>query len=241
MKYSENAQKFKDLWLIHGNVVEHTEAKKRKEGKVKMRVEDVFDQNILDKYEFHEYNHALAILVQDFPDELAELIHVLENVDLEYADVLAAGGSKSPVVKKYEEIFYNLGWQEVAIHGDINIKLVPRNNVQETRNIEVLDYVNGYNIDYYKNGVAIDTEWNSKDQTFDRDLSSYKQYHRYGIISVGIIITRATDLKDLPGGKSGASTTWMGKLTSRLDGKRSEGCPILAIGIKPDAIRNFNN
>ncbi len=209
-----------------------------------MRIEDVFSQDIRNKYEFYEYNHALAILVQDFPEELNELKHVLESVDLEYSDVVAAGGSKSPVVKKYEDIFYNLGWKEVAIHGDIDIKLVPRNTAEEEENIQVPDYVNGYNIDYYKNGVAIDTEWNSKDQTFDRDLSSYKQYHRYGIISVGIIITRATELKDLPGGKSktnksGASTTWMGKLTSRLDGKRSEGCPILAIGIKPAAIRNY--
>lgn len=204
-----------------------------------MRVEDVFSKDILSKYEFFEYNHALAILCQDYPQELEELKYVLENVHIEYADVTAAGGSKSPVVKKYEDIFYSKGWQEVSIHGDIDIKLVPRNHEEDTQNIEITDYVNGYNIDYYKNSVAIDTEWNSKDQTFDRDLSSYKQYHRYGIISVGIIITRATDLKDLPGGKSGASTTWMGKLTSRLDGKRSEGCPILAIGIKPAAIEGM--
>ena len=45
-----------------------------------MRIEDVFSQEIREKYEFFEYNHALAILFQDFPDELAELKHVLENV-----------------------------------------------------------------------------------------------------------------------------------------------------------------
>jgi hypothetical protein len=201
-----------------------------------MRVEEVFRKEILDKYEIYEYNHALAVLSQDFPDELQELISILENVKINIEDVLEAGGSKSPVVKKYEQLFYGKGWEEVEIHGDLDISLIPRFNKKEPQKINVKDYVNGYNIDYYKNRVAIDTEWNSKDQTFDRDLKSYSLYYRYDIISVGVIITRATNLKDLPGGKSGASTTWMGKLLKRLDGRRSDGCPILAIGIKAEAI-----
>ncbi|MFR7418810.1 BglII/BstYI family type II restriction endonuclease [uncultured Megasphaera sp.] len=205
-----------------------------------MNVEDVFSKNILNKYEIKEYNHALAILKMDYPNELNELKYVLENVHLNINDVLAAGGSKSPVVKKYETIFYSIGWREVQICGDLDIQLIPRTHKENTENIIVPNYVNGYNIDYFKNKVAIDTEWNSKDQTFDRDLKSYSLYYRYGIISVGIIITRGTALKDLPGGKSGASTTWMGKLVKRLESRRTEGCPILAIGIKPEAIEGYN-
>lgn len=31
-------------------------------------------------------------------------------------------------------------------------------------------YIDGHNIDFVKGKVAFDLEWNSKDQTFDRDL-----------------------------------------------------------------------
>lgn len=39
--------------------------------------------------------------------------------------------------------------------------------------------------------------------------------------------------------KYGASTTWMGKLTYRLDSRRNGGCPILAIGIGKECIEEY--
>ena len=76
-------------------------------------------------------------------------------------------------------------------------------------------------------------EWNSKDQTYDRDLFAMRTYYECDIISVGIIITRSESLnevfKDLGiMTKYGASTTFMGKLIPRLDSRRHGGCPILS-------------
>lgn len=98
------------------------------------------------------------------------------------------------------------------------------------------NYIDGHNIDYVKGRIALDVEWNSKDQTFDRDLYAMRTYYECGLISVGIIITRSEELNavfDRLGVKSkyGASTTWMGKLLPRLDARRHGGCPILAVGI----------
>ena len=89
----------------------------------------------------------------------------------------------------------------------------------------------------------MDMEWNSKDQTFDRDLFAMRTYHECDIISVGIIITRSKSLnsvfKDLGiSQKYGASTTWMGKLLPRLDSRRHGGCPILAVGITDACIED---
>ena len=111
-------------------------------------------------------------------------------------------------------------------------------------------YIDGHNIDFVKNKVAFDLEWNSKDQTFDRDLLSMRTYFDCGLISVGIIVTRAEELNDIfkvvndDTGKSlikkyGASTTWMGKLIYRLESRRNGGCPILAIGIKKACIEDI--
>lgn len=91
----------------------------------------------------------------------------------------------------------------------------------------------------------MDFEWNSKDQTFDRDLLAMRTYFDCGIITVGVIITRAEELNDIFNAlgktvkdKYGASTTWMGKLIYRLDSRRNGGCPILAIGIKKECVKD---
>ncbi len=39
--------------------------------------------------------------------------------------------------------------------------------------------------------------------------------------------------------KYGASTTWMGKLTYRLDSRRNGGCPVLAIGIGKEFVEGY--
>jgi hypothetical protein len=115
----------------------------------------------------------------------------------------------------------------------------------------VRGFIGGHKIDFIKNRVAFDLEWNSKDQTFDRDLSAVRAFYECGIIAAGVLLTRSkalkplfaeiqnrVDIKDFKS-KFGASTTWMGKLTSRLDAGRGGGCPILALGIKPALIADF--
>ena len=111
-------------------------------------------------------------------------------------------------------------------------------------------YIDGHNIDFLKNKVAFDLEWNSKDQTFDRDLLAMRTYFDCGLIDVGVIVTRSEELneifKSLPDSsgaplmrKYGASTTWIGKLIYRLDSRRNGGCPILAVGIKKGCVEGY--
>ena len=104
--------------------------------------------------------------------------------------------------------------------------------------------MNGQNIEFIKTRIPFDLEWNSKDQTFDRDLLAMRTYFDCGMIDVGVIVTRAQELNDifrelevLP--KYGASTTWMGKLTPRLESRRNGGCPILAGGIKKECVVGY--
>lgn len=102
-------------------------------------------------------------------------------------------------------------------------------------------FLSGHKIDYVKEGVAFDLEWNSKDQTFDRDLNAFAAFAQCGIIDAGVLVTRSRGLntvfKELGIlGKYGASTTWMGKLLKRLDAGRNGACPVLAIGITEQCI-----
>lgn len=95
-----------------------------------------------------------------------------------------------------------------------------------------------HKVDYVKGRVAFDLEWNSKDQTFDRDLYAFRAFFDYDAISLGILVTRSNKLdpifRDLGlMHKYGASTTHIGKLLGRLKAGRNGGCPVLAFGITP--------
>ena len=174
------------------------------------------------------------------------------KLSISISDIKTDGGNESPIPKKFDDVLYPLGWREIKITGDLLVKLYPRKNAQrrgafsdepfEEKTIN--GYIDGHNIDFIKNKVAFDLEWNSKDQTFDRDLLAMRTYFDCGIIDVGIIVTRSKELNDVFAdlgnkAKYGASTTWMGKLIPRLDSRRNGGCPILAIGIKKSCIEGY--
>ena len=223
-----------------------------------MRIEDYISNDLLEKFEFFSYNHALEIITQAFPEEWAEIEECLRKLDITVSDLKEAGGNETNIPKKFDDVLYPYGWREIKISGDLHIKFYPRQAEQRGRfssspfEEKVLGgYIDGHNIDFLKNRVAFDLEWNSKDQTFDRDLLAMRTYYDCDIISAGIIITRAQELNDVfktvfdNDGKPimrkyGASTTWMGKLISRLNSRRNGGCPILAVGIKKKCITDWS-
>ena len=108
---------------------------------------------------------------------------------------------------------------------------------------EIETYPDTHEIDYLKGRVAFDIEWNSKDQTFDRDLYAFRMFFDLNRISVAVLLTRSDELEDYfktlgelkdkygttraVKDKYGASTTHMGQLIWRLDQGRSGGCPIV--------------
>lgn len=209
---------------------------------------------LLKRYEFHNFGHALEILSEAFPDEWLELQNCLKSLTITVDDLKKAGGNESPIPKKFDDLLLPCGWREIRITGDLLVKMYPRRANQRGRFADepydrkvIEGYIDGHNIDFVKNSVAFDLEWNSKDQTFDRDLLAMRTYFDCGLIEVGVIVTRSEDLNDIfrivldEEGKPlmkkyGASTTWIGKLLYRLKSRRNGGCPILAVGIKKACI-----
>ena len=199
--------------------------------------------SLLAKYEIHNFNHAVEVLSQAYANEYAQIIAALEDLTLSVADIVAGGGNESAIPKKLSAYLHPLEWQEVKITGDLLVKLRHRNPLQITE-LTIKDFIDGHNIDYVKNRVAVDMEWNSKDQTFDRDLYAFRTFYECGIISCGVIITRSEQLNPVFAKlgvkqKYGASTTWMGKLIPRISAGRHGGCPIMVVGITPKAITDL--
>ena len=194
-------------------------------------------------YEVHDHHHAAAILIQDFPDLFIEICDVLLTFRLSEEQIKKAGGNESEIPKTFATMLRPLGWEEK--------KLTARMLVDDE---EVS--TDTHHVDFVKGKVAFDLEWNSKDQTFDRDLYAFRAFFDYGKIAVAVLVTRSDELEpyfselgeyvDKYGVKRkykekyGASTTHMGKLLPRLKAGRSGGCPVLTIGITRKQLEEYN-
>lgn len=193
-----------------------------------MSIRDHVPENLRNLYEVYEHRHAAALLSCEFGDEFMELCCALEEFRFKKEDVLASGGNESNIPKRFSSILKGrLGWIEDKLTAQL---VVDGDTVSQDT----------HKIDYVKGRVAFDLEWNSKDQTFDRDLYAFRTFFEFDRISVGVLVTRSNQLdpwfsslgKDIRQ-KFGASTTHMGKLLPRLRAGRSGGCPVLVFGITP--------
>lgn len=204
-------------------------------------------EEVAKKYEVHSFNSAAEILSQSYPQEFQEITDALCQLDLRVEDITSKGGNESRIPKKLSELLRPLEWKELEISGDLVVRLLEG----KARNVPVKEFtlkefISGHKIDYVKGEVAVDLEWNSKDQTFDRDLYAFRTFYECGVITCGVIITRSERLNHVFAAlgddikkKYGASTTWMGKLLPRIHARRHGGCPLLVVGITPETISDW--
>jgi len=180
-------------------------------------------KDISDKYEVHEWRHASAILKHDFPKEWKDLTDMLRQFTLRKSWIAKGGGNKTKLASWIDDFLGKKGWVEKKFDTSVT---VDQNNMDSPT----------HKVDCFKNGIALEIEWNNKDPFFDRDLNNFRLLFDLRAISVGIIITRCDELQklfnELKRGKSyGNSTTHMSKLLPRIEGGGGAGCPILVFGI----------
>ena len=212
---------------------------------------------IMQRFEVYSYRNAANILATGFPGQFGAIVSALERFTITTRQIRAPGGSKS-VIAKYVDTLFDETWREMRISADLHVKLQsPKGNAVYGSYVRE-GFLDGHRIDFVNGRVALDLEWNSKDQTYDRDLYAFSAFYEAGAIDVGVIITRGSSLdnrffkslgkvlnKDGSDGagdvykKYGASTTWMGKLLYRLDAGRNGGCPVLAFGITPQCVSDY--
>jgi len=176
----------------------------------------------------HDHKHAAAILRYEFSDQFSDVVNTLKTFRIKEKDITDKGGNESKIPKSFSALLRPLGWKEEKLSAEYVV-----GGTAVTSDT--------HKVDYTKGRVALDLEWNSKDQTYDRDLFAFRTFHEFGRISLGILITRSAKLNPLFATlnvqkKYGASTTWMGKLLPRLNAGRSGGCPVLIFGITPAVV-----
>ena len=95
-----------------------------------MDLEKYIDSDLLERFEFYNYGHALEILHDAFPAEWDELQECLRKLRLTLGDIKKAGGNESPIPKKFDDVLYPYGWREIRISGDLIVKKYPRQTAQ---------------------------------------------------------------------------------------------------------------
>jgi len=222
-------------------------------------VKNCFGAELCEKFEIHSYRNAATILKGSYPDHFREITEILAEFKIDTNMIRTPGGNKGPIAK-YVDTLFSDGWVESQIQANLTVKLIPANGKgkKPIAEWEREGFLEGHRIDFLKGRIAFDLEWNSKDQTYDRDLYAFRAFYDAGAIDLGIILTRGSTLnnnffrdlghvltkegnegKELVVSKFGASTTWMGKLLYRLEAGRNGGCPILAIGITKKCINGL--
>ena len=236
----------------------------------KSLVEEIIPADIRSKYDVVSYRKAAAVLRAGHPAEFEEILQALRDFTIALEMIRRPGGNESKIVKRMTAALRPLGWNETTVQGDLLIRLQwaekPAGKGKAQKQVKTYwrrNFLDGHKIDFVKGRVAFDFEWNSKDQTFDRDLYAFRAFSEAGAIDVAVIVTRSASLNpvfkelgqalDRDGkpkfangkpmmlaAKYGASTTWWGKLIYRLNAGRNGGCPVLVFGIRPECISDLD-
>ncbi|MEP6656861.1 MAG: BglII/BstYI family type II restriction endonuclease [Betaproteobacteria bacterium] len=185
---------------------------------------DLLPPFIIENYDVHEWKHACAILHHDFPSEWHDIIDALTEFRFRRSWITIGGGRKSKVAEALDSFLLGRTWVEKKFQTEILV---------DGRRSESPTHA----VDCFKNGVALEIEWNNKDPFYDRDLNNFRLLFDLRVVSVGVIVTRCDDLQAIfdgigRGSSFGNSTTHMSKLLPRIEGGSGGGCPILVFGIR---------
>jgi hypothetical protein len=194
---------------------------------------DLLPEFVRANYEHKEWRHACAILRYEYEREWDDIMNVLHSFRIPMSQLVVGGGNKSQMSKYIDSHLYDCGWEEKRFDTKV---VVDQNEMSSPT----------HSVDCYKNGIALEIEWNNKDPFFDRDLNNFRLLFDLRTVHVGVIVTRADELQgvfdSIGRGKSfGRNTTHWDKLIPRIEGGGGGGCPILALGIKPSLVVDDRN
>lgn len=190
---------------------------------------DIIPTGLRDRYRFQERYHACGILASDFRVEWGDLLGCLDQFWLRESWITVGGGGRSEIPKNIDGFLRDRAWSEKQF--DVRILIDGREYPTPT-----------HKIDNVKNRVGVEVEWNNKTEFYDRDLNNFRLLHDLTVLSVGVIITRVSELQQLfdrlgIGRKYGPSSTHWDKLIPKVNGGGAGGCPLLLVGITERCFR----
>ena len=91
-----------------------------------MPINRYIEPELRDKFEFHNYGHALEILTTNFQEEWNDITECLKSLNITTDEIKTAGGNKSPIPAKFDDFLFPRGWTETKITADLLVKKMDR-------------------------------------------------------------------------------------------------------------------
>jgi hypothetical protein len=184
---------------------------------------DLIPRPLQARYRFEEREHACAILAGDFVSEWKDLLDCLKAFTLRQSYIIKGGGGRSEIPQTLDNFLKARGWEKKRF--DIQVMVDGQPYPTPT-----------HEIDHFKNRIGVEVERNNKTEFYDRDLNNFRLLHQLHVLSVGVIITRVSELQATfnqlgIGKKYGPSTTHWNKLIPKVNGGGAGGCPLLLVGL----------
>lgn len=88
-------------------------------------IDGVFPSDVREKFELYSYRGAATILAQNFPEQFAQVVEVLQGFEINTDMIRMPGGSKGLIAKYVDALFANTDWHETRITADLHVKLLP--------------------------------------------------------------------------------------------------------------------
>jgi len=172
---------------------------------------------------FDERHHATSILASDLTEEFHDILACLDSFSLKKSAILTPGGGRSPIPIAIDGFLRSRKWAEKRFEIQIS---VDKSEIP----------IPTHKIDNFKNRVAVEVEWNNKTEFYDRDLNNFRLLWEMRVLSVGVVITRLSELQKLfdelgKGESYGNSTTHWDKLIPKVESGGAGGCPVLLVGM----------
>lgn len=146
-------------------------------------------------WEIQAINFADVIVREEFSTELSELAEVLTASKFSIEDsIIKRGGGLADQTQELTASLNEKGWW--------------KNNITVSNTIEfqkefdpIVSSSTSHEIDHLKRNasnqtIALEIEWNNKDEFFDRDFQSIRRLYELSVIDLGIIVTRGQRLED---------------------------------------------
>jgi len=144
-------------------------------------------------YRFFESYNAFTLLTNLHPDAYDNILSILNEFNIDANEIVSGGKNQSSITINLSNLFINHKWIKEAI--GLNEQKITLFSKSDGYLDEVTLDAATHKVDFikkFKSGyIGIDIEWNSKDTSFDRDLTNFQWLYQFGLINFGIIITRA--------------------------------------------------
>ncbi len=145
-------------------------------------------------WEILALNYADVISENEFPDQIESICSILDNWSLEIENhIIKRGGGQADQTIEITQEFNKNNWltNDITIENKITFENTFLDRISTSTTHKIDHFAQGNNDKL----LAIEIEWNNKDEFFDRDFQAMRRLYEAHVIELGIIITRGPELE----------------------------------------------